>query len=151
MSMQLQLFAIGTTDWRTEVELSGFLFAQVRHCPTEQAFRQIQQDRARVSSHANHLRLSSNDTDGRWTNRPRHSPWSDVLSQRRWLENPRTDRGRLGRVAHCERNQPRLRDEHRGRAPGRLRFHRSSTKAPDCAGHRFSRCPVTSPHEITYQ
>lgn len=40
MSMQSQLFTGATTDWRTQVELSGFLFAQVRDCPVEQTFGQ---------------------------------------------------------------------------------------------------------------
>ena len=117
-------------------------------------FRQIQQDRARVSSHANHLRLSSNDTDGRWTNRPRHlavvrcSLSTSLASKILELIEEGWDESRI--VNEISRAYA---IEHRGRAPGRLRFHRSSTKAPDCAGHRFRSmpCDITGHRDATYQ
>src|SRR5271169_6217525 len=40
MSLQSQLFTGGTTDWRTEVELSGFPRRPMRNCPAEQTVRQ---------------------------------------------------------------------------------------------------------------
>jgi len=58
MSLQSQLFTGGTTDWRTEVELSGFLFAQVRHCPAEQTVRQ---NSARTR-HGYQIMLNASDT-----------------------------------------------------------------------------------------
>jgi hypothetical protein len=58
MSLQSQLFTGVTTDWRTEVELSGFLFVQMRHCAAGQTVRQ---NSARTR-HGNQVMLNTSDT-----------------------------------------------------------------------------------------